>query len=160
EPVTAAALSTAYRIRKFIRRHRTVVGFACAIVLLLMAGISVSSWLAAVATRARDDEARAKHQVQLQLAQTEQALRAAEFARNAESLRRHEQLPQALKTIEQALSLEPSNGMFWEAKSDILRQSDKFDLTNPVVAYTREIDLLTKARTAVVPPDAFLKRAL
>jgi tetratricopeptide (TPR) repeat protein len=44
EPVTAAAPGPAYRIGKFIRRHRYGFATASAIVLLLIAGVVVSTW--------------------------------------------------------------------------------------------------------------------
>ena len=58
EPVEAAPPSAAYRIRKFVRRHRTWLAAAAAFTLLLVAGVVVSSWLAVRATRA-EQEARA-----------------------------------------------------------------------------------------------------
>jgi tetratricopeptide (TPR) repeat protein len=51
-PLTAGPESVMYRTRKFVRRNRTgVIGAACAMVLLL-AGLTVSSWQAIRATRA------------------------------------------------------------------------------------------------------------
>src|SRR5262249_58948415 len=60
EPVTAAAPSTAYRLRKFVRRNRTPVLAATAIVVLLVGGVTASSWLAVMATKANQQ---LKHQV-------------------------------------------------------------------------------------------------
>src|SRR5262249_22686656 len=44
EPVSARAESRAYRMRKFIRRHRLAVGAVAAIVLVLIAGIAGTTW--------------------------------------------------------------------------------------------------------------------
>jgi len=52
EPVTAAAPGVGYRVRKFARRHRQGVATAAVILLLLVAGVGVSSWLAVRASRA------------------------------------------------------------------------------------------------------------
>jgi tetratricopeptide (TPR) repeat protein len=52
EPVTAAAPGAAYRIGKFIRRHRYGFATASAIILLLLAGVVVSTWQAVRARRA------------------------------------------------------------------------------------------------------------
>src|SRR5262249_35408291 len=40
EPVTAGAPGRLYRARKFVRRHRVVVGFVVVVVLLLVGGIA------------------------------------------------------------------------------------------------------------------------
>jgi serine/threonine protein kinase/tetratricopeptide (TPR) repeat protein len=52
EPVTAAAPGTLYRVGKFVRRHGVGLAVAAAFVLLLVAGVVVSAWLAVRATRA------------------------------------------------------------------------------------------------------------
>jgi hypothetical protein len=52
EPVTAAAPSTLYTLRKFARRHQTGLTLAGAFVALLIAGAAVSTWQAVRATRA------------------------------------------------------------------------------------------------------------
>lgn len=57
EPVTAAAPSTAYTLRKFVRRHRTGIAFSAALVALLLAGTAVSTWQAVRATRAERAQA-------------------------------------------------------------------------------------------------------
>jgi serine/threonine protein kinase len=52
EPVSAAAPGTTYRLRKFIRRHRSGLATAAALLLLLVAGLVASSWQAVRASRA------------------------------------------------------------------------------------------------------------
>lgn len=51
-PVIAAPPSKAYRIRKFIRKHRGWLATAAAFAAVLVAGVVVSSWMAVRATRA------------------------------------------------------------------------------------------------------------
>ena len=58
EPVEAAPPSAAYRIGKFVRRHRAWLSAAAAFTLLLIASVVVAAWLAIRATRA-EQEARA-----------------------------------------------------------------------------------------------------
>jgi WD40 repeat protein len=53
EPVLAVPPSAGYRIRKFVRRHRTAVVTVTAFALLLVIGAVVSTWQAIAATRAR-----------------------------------------------------------------------------------------------------------
>jgi serine/threonine protein kinase len=52
EPVEACPPSTAYRLRKFAKKNRTALATAAALALLLIAGISVSSWQMVRAMRA------------------------------------------------------------------------------------------------------------
>ena len=58
EPVLAAAPGTAYRTRKFVRRHRTAVGAATVLVLALLVGITLSTWGLVRARRAERVAAR------------------------------------------------------------------------------------------------------
>lgn len=55
EPVSAAAPSAVYRVRKFLRRNRGVVAATAAMVLLLILGIVASSWQAYRATIAESE---------------------------------------------------------------------------------------------------------
>jgi tetratricopeptide (TPR) repeat protein len=52
EPVEACPPSTSYRLRKFTRKYRMPVIIAAGFILLLLAGIAVSTWQAVRATRA------------------------------------------------------------------------------------------------------------
>jgi len=56
EPVAAAAPGTIYRAQKFVRRHRTGLAMASALLLLLAAGVVVSTWQAVRASRAESKE--------------------------------------------------------------------------------------------------------
>jgi serine/threonine-protein kinase len=54
EPVTARPESRAYRMRKFVRRHRLAVGAVATIALVLIAGIAGTTWQALESARQRD----------------------------------------------------------------------------------------------------------
>jgi hypothetical protein len=55
EPVEACPPTASYRVRKFAKKHRAALATAAALALLLIAGISVSSWQAVRAMRAEAD---------------------------------------------------------------------------------------------------------
>jgi WD40 repeat protein len=55
EVVEARPPSVAYRVSKFVRRHRAGMLTAAAFILLLLAGVVVSTWQAVVATRAEKE---------------------------------------------------------------------------------------------------------
>jgi tetratricopeptide (TPR) repeat protein/predicted Ser/Thr protein kinase len=52
EPIVARAPSASYQLQKFARRHKAVVAGTAAVILVLAAGVVVSTWLAFRATRA------------------------------------------------------------------------------------------------------------
>jgi len=54
EPITARPPSASYQLRKFARRHRSLVAGVAAVFVVLLAGIVASTWEAANATRQRD----------------------------------------------------------------------------------------------------------
>ena len=54
EPVAAAPPSAAYKVRKFVRRHRLGVSAAAGVVAALAVGLAIALWQAAVAARERD----------------------------------------------------------------------------------------------------------
>lgn len=54
EPVEACPPSRLYRLRKMARRHKTALAFAATVVLLLVAGLLGATWLAMVATDAKN----------------------------------------------------------------------------------------------------------
>src|SRR6188474_2012817 len=62
EPVTARPESRAYRMRKFVRRHRLAVGFVATIVLVLIAGIAGTTWQAIEAQRQRKEATAQAHE--------------------------------------------------------------------------------------------------
>jgi serine/threonine protein kinase len=60
EPLEAGPPSTAYRLRKYARKHRTAFATAAGFVVLLLAGTAVSAWLAIRATRAEQEAVAAR----------------------------------------------------------------------------------------------------
>ena len=78
EPVKAAPPGAAYRIRKFVRRNRSAVAAASVISILLVTGITVTSWWAVVARRLKNNETRVKIELIHQLGATEKAQQVAE----------------------------------------------------------------------------------
>jgi len=53
-PVLARGRTTAYRVSRFVRRHRTAVAAATVTVLALLVGLAGTTWQASVARRERD----------------------------------------------------------------------------------------------------------
>ena len=64
QPVSAAAPSRVYRAQKFIRRHKAGLAVAAALVLLLAAGVVVSTWQAVRANRAERAQAVLRQQAE------------------------------------------------------------------------------------------------
>jgi serine/threonine protein kinase/tetratricopeptide (TPR) repeat protein len=83
EVVEARPPSTAYRLRKFARKYRAALATAVALVLLLIAGITVSTWLAVRARRA-EAAARDAQQAEALRAEGERRANAGLAATNAE----------------------------------------------------------------------------
>jgi hypothetical protein len=74
EPVQAAPPSVRYRLGKLARKHRTALTTAAALVLLLVAGVAVSTWQAVRATQAESAARLAEQEaVQAQQAATQRA---------------------------------------------------------------------------------------
>jgi len=74
EPINARPPSAAYQLRKFARRHAALVSSAGVILMLLLSGVGVTSWLALSLARERD--------------QARRQTRAAERAQASEALAR------------------------------------------------------------------------
>jgi WD40 repeat protein len=65
EAVHAAPPSTAYRVRKFVKRHRYGVAAGAAVAAALLIGLAAFAWQAKVARRAADTAERAAYQAQM-----------------------------------------------------------------------------------------------
>ncbi|MHC1763343.1 MAG: protein kinase [Verrucomicrobiia bacterium] len=77
EPVVARPQSTTYRVRKFVRRNKLMVGAAATVAAALVLGMLVSTWQAVLATRAeRQAETRRQEAVQARDGETAQRRRA------------------------------------------------------------------------------------
>ena len=88
EPVEACPPSLGYRLRKVVRRYRGVLAAAAAMVLLLVAGVVVSTWQAVRATKA---EAMATREVAAARQAEEQTQQEAERAWKAEQQAREKE---------------------------------------------------------------------
>jgi serine/threonine protein kinase/formylglycine-generating enzyme required for sulfatase activity len=64
EPVEARPPTTTYRIQKFARRHRSLLGAAIGVFLVLILATSVSTWLAIRASLAESAALEAKHKLE------------------------------------------------------------------------------------------------
>ena len=78
EPVLAAPPSRAYRLRKFVRKHRGAVVAASLVVLALLAGIAGTTWGLIRAERARSAEAKRVKERDEALVKADDANRAAD----------------------------------------------------------------------------------
>jgi serine/threonine protein kinase/tetratricopeptide (TPR) repeat protein len=83
EPVQARPPSAAYRFRKMVRRHKSAVTVAAAILMLVLAGTAVSTWQAIRATLAERKTSEALAQVTTEQAKTKEALTTAREALDA-----------------------------------------------------------------------------
>ena len=84
EPVLAAPPSARYRLRKFARKYRAALTTGAALVLLLVAGVAVSTWQAVRATRAETAAVQAQ-QAEAERAEGERQARLDAQARQAEA---------------------------------------------------------------------------
>ncbi len=73
EPVSAAAPSALYLAEKFIRRHKAGLAVAGVLVLLLAAGVVVSTWQAVRAARAESKERQSRQKAELAQVAADQA---------------------------------------------------------------------------------------
>jgi tetratricopeptide (TPR) repeat protein len=108
EPVQAAPPGAAYRLRKFVKRHKGRVAAGTLVLLALLAGLAATTWQWVQAEQARDEaemaqhaaarqaegERQAKLDAQAQKARAEKAA-AAEKAANAQTQRRLTQIEKA-----------------------------------------------------------------
>lgn len=81
EPVSAGPPSASYRLRKFVRRHRTGVLATSAMLLLLLAGVVGTSWGWTQAVQQQKLAVLARNEALLQREQAESARKAAEEQR-------------------------------------------------------------------------------
>jgi hypothetical protein len=60
EVVEARPPSAGYRLRKFVRKHRTALAMAVTVVLLLITAVAVSAWLAVITKQAENEMSKAR----------------------------------------------------------------------------------------------------
>ncbi len=93
QPVVARPASTAYRVQKFVRRNKVMVGAGTMVVAALVLGVVVSTWQAVRATRAEREqgrqriraEANEQKAVEAQANETKQRQAAEQARRQAEA---------------------------------------------------------------------------
>ena len=99
-PISAQPDTAAYRMRKFVARHRIAVGSASTVLLALIAGLGLALWQAGVA---RDHAVRAEREAMQARVQVERTRKVKEFLVSvftaADPMRRSADAPQ---TVEQA----------------------------------------------------------
>ena len=134
EVVEARPPSTGYRLRKFARKHRAGLTTAVALVLLLVAGIAVSTWLAVRATRAEAD-ARAAEQAEAERAEGERRANAELAARNRQLADEQAKVQARFELAQKAIALFHTgvsqdallrNAEFKELRTKLLRQAAGF----------------------------------
>ncbi|MEZ5545780.1 MAG: serine/threonine-protein kinase [Lysobacteraceae bacterium] len=123
-PIWAQPDTAAYRMRKFVARHRIAVGSASTVLLALIAGLGFALWQAGIA---RDHALRAEREAAQARVQAERTLKVKEFLVSvftaADPMRRSANAPQ---TVEQAFdaALERARA---ELSSDPVLQADVLD---------------------------------
>jgi tetratricopeptide (TPR) repeat protein len=89
EPVLAGPPNTVYRLRKFVRRHRTQVIAGCLLLLALLTGIAGTTFGLIQAEQARADEAEQRGVAEGNAAKALSAAQAERAAKERESIQRH-----------------------------------------------------------------------
>ena len=112
EPVSAAAPSTSYRLRKFARRNKGQLAAVAAVALALITGTIASIWQAG---RAEDEARRAKETV------AELRASAPAFLALAQVQIDRESYEEALATYDYYLNLLPGDAVGMEAKQDLVK---------------------------------------
>jgi serine/threonine protein kinase/tetratricopeptide (TPR) repeat protein len=132
EPVIAAAPSTIYTLRKFVRRHRAGIAFSAAVAVLLLAGTAVSTWQAVRATRAE----RAQTSLRLEAEAREKISRAVLAAQTGDP----ERAEQILQSIPPLLArLEPNDAAAIESALGRWRGS-RGEWSEAIASYRKVIE--------------------
>ena len=134
EPIIAHPPSRLYEFQKTVRRHW--VGFAAtaAILLVLVVGVSVSTWQAVRATRAEHEQAQMRMDAEAALMafRLGSSRQASEDGFGSSS--------NEVIEIEQALQRWPDQPQLWAIRASLLEQSGRFD--DAIHDITRAIELL------------------
>jgi serine/threonine protein kinase len=126
EPVTARPPSRLYEFQKTVHRHKVGFGVTAAILVLLTAGIGLTTWQARRAVAALDE-----------LRSTAPA-----FAAEARLLASKERFEEAIEKLNYAIKLRPDVPEYWVAKGDLLQSQLK--LAEAAVAYRGALQLNPK----------------
>jgi serine/threonine protein kinase len=135
EPVVARPASTLYRIRKFIRRNRVTAAGATAIAVVLVLGVTVSTWQAVHARRAGREQIRLRGEAEAAKQEMRESLRSSRLS-EARALRVSGQPGrrfQSLAALSNAAAIRPS-----------------VELRNEAIASMTQVDIQL-ARTWKIP---------
>ena len=116
QPIVARPASTVYQLRKFVRRHRTLVAGLAATFLALVAGVAVSTTYALKAARERDEARRQKERADTKAVTASRALEFMvdvfksedPFATQGEPPTTREVLERATRRLEEQLRDQPA----------------------------------------------------
>jgi serine/threonine protein kinase/Flp pilus assembly protein TadD len=134
EPVVAGPPSTMYRVTKFVRRHRTGVGAAGVVVLVLALATAGITWQAIRATRAEGRALELARSESFQRERAERALREAETSR--------EQAAVQLERAEQQAAIAQAVNDF--LNHDLLAAADPRNTPNPDVTLREVLDAASR----------------
>src|SRR5262249_6390895 len=127
EPIKARRVGPAERVARWCRRNPAVAGLIAAVLLLMAAGTTVSTWQAVVATRAREDLA-AKH-AELAAEQAKVEARNTELAaEQAKVQARFELAQKAIALFHTGVSEDAllKNAEFEELRAKLLKEAKGF----------------------------------
>ncbi len=145
DPVLAAAPSRLYRLKKYARRNRAVLGVAAAIGGILLLGSAVSTWLAVDATRARDEKIVALHQAEDaggRLARQEENVQ----LRFAEELLAAGKAELGVAHLVRMARAHPENTIAAERLISALTYRDFAELVKPIMSPIRGLRIHSKSR--------------
>ncbi len=107
-PVEAAPPGNFYRLGKFIRRNRILVGATASVALTLILGITISTWQSLIISKSRDREATLRSLAEDREIETKRAFARADFNTATELLDKGRS-SEALGHLARALRTDPTN---------------------------------------------------
>jgi WD40 repeat protein/serine/threonine protein kinase len=118
EPVVARPHSTAYRVRKFVRRNRVMVAAAATVGVVLVLGIFGSTWQAIRATKAEREQSRLREAAQTAQASEAQQRRRAEAQAYVANMRLMQEAAEENDAVQcrdllQETASNPARGFEW-----------------------------------------------
>ena len=134
EPVLARPPSTAYQVRKFIRRNKLATLSVTAISLSLLLGIAASAWQAIKATRAERQQSRLRQEAQAARQDATEKLWAS-YAAEARARRLSREAGasfESLAAIQKAAAIRPSLALRNEAIAALAQADIRLVKTKPI----------------------------
>lgn len=127
EPIVARPPSTAYKIRKAWQRNKLVLSSAALVFVALLAGASVASWQAVVATRAKNKAEKAEREQGILREQAEDASRRAQHAQQEAEAKAKEARQIAYASDMNVLQRELNRGNLGRAREILDRNRPQAD---------------------------------